>query len=665
MSRKLEPVDLFRFEWITNVVITSSGRFCAYNVKKVNPSSDGYSYSVCVKDFDRGTLTPYTQGIFEDKVAAINEQDVLILSKRGKDKDHQLYMLPIAGGEAKPLLKIKGGVQSARFSPDGRYVAAMVKLKEGENIEFEDRYAAEANPKTPLEPYEVKRLHYKQDGVGIWDQAFSEIALIEANSGEVLWHTTPPFFFHDFSFSHDGTILVATGKKSMDDRNFFDSLFLIEAATGKIHTLVDEKLALYSPNFSQDGEWVAAYGHDMAFQGATQTELYLVHVPDGLHRKIDLKEFPFSLSADGMSDMRSHEKIPGPLFAPDGSHVLVQYSAKGAVGLAVVDVNGKVEVLVGGDQEIFTYDYSSERGVIVYAATNYQSPNDLFAFSMASGVTTPITHLNEWLDDCDLATTASYFTRSKDGLELQGWVMKPSGSASPSAKFPVILQVHGGPHAMFSNSFSFEFQLLAAAGYAVVYGNPRGSSGYGQDFVKACCHDYGGGDYRDVMKILDAALAQDSQLDSERIGVTGGSYGGFMTNWIVGHTDRFKAAVTQRSISNWISFYGVSDIGYFFTEWEHHFSLDKGWTDPSYLWQISPLRYAKEVKTPLLIMHGEEDLRCPIEQAEQFYVALAMLGKTVSFWRFPKANHDLSRNGPPELRVARYQKMIDWFQKFV
>ncbi len=665
MSRKLEPADLYRFEWITNVVITPSGRFCAYNVKKVNPSGDGYSYTVWVKDFDRGTLTAYTHGSFEDKVSAINEKEVLLLSKRGKDKDPQLYVMPLEGGEAQSLLKIKGGAQRGRFSPDGRFVAALVKLKDGEGIEPAEGNAPDSTSKEPLLPYEVKRIHYKQDGIGLWDQTFSEIALIDTQTGEMRWHTTPPYSFNDFAFSPDGSYLIASGKKSLDDRNFFDSLFLIEVSTGKIRSLVDEKLVLYAPHFSPDGEWVAAYGHDMEFYGATQTGLYLIHVPDGLYRKIDLKDFPFSLSAEGMSDMRSHESIPGPLFTPDGSRVLVPFSAKGTVGLAEVDMHGNVEVLVGGDQEIFTYDYSAERGVIVYAATNPSVPNYLMAFSKASRATTPIVRLNEWLNDCSLATTETYFTRSKDGLELQGWVLKPSGNVSKSGKLPVILQVHGGPHAMFSYSFSFEFQLLAAAGYAVVYGNPRGSSGYGQEFVNACCHHYGDGDYCDVMKILDAALAGDSSLDQERIGVTGGSYGGFMTNWIVGHTDRFKAAVTQRSISNWVSFYGVSDIGYFFTEWEHHFTLDKGWADPSYLWQISPLRYAREVKTPLLIMHGEEDLRCPIEQAEQWYVALAMLGKTVSFWRFPKANHDLSRSGPPELRVARYEKMIDWFQQFV
>lgn len=199
------------------------------------------------------------------------------------------------------------------------------------------------------------------------------------------------------------------------------------------------------------------------------------------------------------------------------------------------------------------------------------------------------------------------FTTS-DGWPIQGWLLRPYGFKE-GKKYPFVLEVHGGPHAMYGQTYFHELQLLAAKGYVVLYTNPRGSHGYGQKFVDACRGDYGGKDYRDLMEAVDYALKSYSFIDETRMGVTGGSYGGFMTNWIVSHTNRFKAAVTQRSISNWLSFYGVSDIGFFFTKWEHGYNLLE---NPEKLWDFSPLKYAKNVETPLLILHGEQDLRCPI-----------------------------------------------------
>jgi len=203
--------------------------------------------------------------------------------------------------------------------------------------------------------------------------------------------------------------------------------------------------------------------------------------------------------------------------------------------------------------------------------------------------------------------------------------------------------------------------LLAAQGYGVLYVNPRGSHGYSQQFVDAVRGDYGGGDYVDIMAGLDYIIERNDWIDTARLGVTGGSYGGFMTNWIVGHTNKFKAAVTQRSISNWVSFFGVSDIGYYFNDWQHGLDI----TDVNKLWEISPLKYAGKVETPLLILHSENDLRCPIEQAQQLYITLKSMGKETEFVRFPEANHNLSRTGTPNLRIARLEEITNWFAKYL
>lgn len=248
-------------------------------------------------------------------------------------------------------------------------------------------------------------------------------------------------------------------------------------------------------------------------------------------------------------------------------------------------------------------------------------PGDLFRIAIHSGIEERLTRVNDpLLDEIEISVPESFWTEVEDGRRVQGWVMKPVGFKE-GVSYPAILEIHGGPHAMYSNSFFHEFQLLAAQGYTVIYTNPGGSRGYGQSFTNVVLGDYGGRDYTDLLSAVDEAILQFPFIHPERLGVTGGSYGGFMTNWIVGHTDRFRAAVTQRSISNWLSMYGVSDIGYSFTEDEVG---GNPWEDFELLWRQSPLAYVQQINTPLLILHGEQDLRCPIEQESsclQHYVA--------------------------------------------
>ncbi|UNO50861.1 alpha/beta hydrolase family protein [Alicyclobacillus acidoterrestris] len=237
--------------------------------------------------------------------------------------------------------------------------------------------------------------------------------------------------------------------------------------------------------------------------------------------------------------------------------------------------------------------------------------------------------------------------------------MRPAGFQAGKT-YPVILEIHGGPQLNYGYAMFHEMQWFAANGYAIVYTNPRGGKSYGQTFVNAVRHHYGEQDAADVINGLDAALERFDFLDKNRVAVTGGSYGGFMTNWLIGHTNRFFAAVSQRSISNWISFYGCSDIGPLFVESQLVESAKENLTR---LWEMSPLKYAQRVTTPLLLLHSENDLRCPIEQAEQFYTWLRSQGKETQLVRIPNASHGLSRNGKPSLRIKRLEAIFDYIDE--
>jgi dipeptidyl aminopeptidase/acylaminoacyl peptidase len=250
---------------------------------------------------------------------------------------------------------------------------------------------------------------------------------------------------------------------------------------------------------------------------------------------------------------------------------------------------------------------------------------------------------------------------STDGQTVHGWLMKPAGF-SQRKRWPLVLEVHGGPETMFAATFFHEFQVLAARGYAVLYTNPRGSKGYGEAFTARIFADWGNQDAADCMAAVEAA-ADARWVDSDRLGVTGGSYGGFMTAWLVGHTNRFQAAVSQRGCYNFSSFYGTSDIG----PWFGDYILGGPVYEREALYrERSPLTYAPQMQTPLLLIHSEQDLRCPIEQAEQLFVQLRRIGKAeVEMVRFPEESHNLSRSGRPDRRIERLERIVGWFDKYL
>ncbi|MBA2277885.1 MAG: S9 family peptidase, partial [Chloroflexia bacterium] len=269
-------------------------------------------------------------------------------------------------------------------------------------------------------------------------------------------------------------------------------------------------------------------------------------------------------------------------------------------------------------------------------------------------------HNQELLGEIHLSAPQELKVSAPDGKSIQAWILPPPGFDETSGvKHRLITQIHGGPHAMYGDALFHEMQLMAARGYAVLYCNPRGSVGYGEDFATTTRGRWGESDMPDVMASVDAAVAL-GWIDDQRLGLTGGSYGGYLTNWIIGHSDRFKAAVTQRCVANFASFFGTSDIGYDFGE--HEFG-GVPWNDSDLLRKHSPITYVESMNTPLLILHSEQDLRCPIEQAEQLFTSLKFLGREVAFVRFPEEGHDLSRSGKPSRRLARLHHLIGWFDR--
>ncbi|EKP94262.1 S9 family peptidase [Thermaerobacter subterraneus] len=467
-----------------------------------------------------------------------------------------------------------------------------------------------------------------------------------------------------------------------------------------VRKLTSSDIDVYEALPSPDGRWIAVRGQDARrYRAYSNTHLYLI-AADGSQRRCLTAEADLTVGDESVNDVVG-EAGATLAWAPDGSGLYALVSRRGEVQLYWFGVDGTIRPLTGGPQVLRGISLDREGRRCAYLRLTATDPGEIWvadlpaldepaaappaaaardATSAGPGASAAgaaawqgaarnghpvltgrrLSRANDgWLARIQVVEP-EHFTFESDGNVLDGWLIRPVGF-EPGKKYPAILQIHGGPMAMYGYAFFHEFQLLAARGYAVFYTNPRGSQGYGQAFCAAIRGDWGNRDYRDLMTFVDAVLERYDFIDRQRLGVAGGSYGGYMTNWIVTHTDRFRAGVTMRCVANEHSFFGTSDIGFY-----DLFDLDlPPWEDPLRYLEMSPIHHIARCKTPLLVMHAEMDLRCPIEQAEQIYTALKVLGVPTEFVRFPDESHGLSRGGQPWHRVYRLDRIVDWFDRYL
>jgi dipeptidyl aminopeptidase/acylaminoacyl peptidase len=360
-----------------------------------------------------------------------------------------------------------------------------------------------------------------------------------------------------------------------------------------------------------------------------------------------------------LSDARDPFAPQPPRITPDGK-VLATTSRYGRVEVVQFGRNQAApSVLVGGDREVAAFSVSRDGKRLAFVASDPTHPYEVFSVASDGREQRLSCENDAFLETVELAPAEPFQVTSNDGETVHGWIIKPAGF-SARKQWPLVLEVHGGPEAMYAATFVHEFQVIAAQGYGVMFTNPRGSKGYGEAFAARIFADWGNQDAADCMAAVDFST-QLRWVDDSRIGVTGGSYGGYITAWLIGHSDRFRAAVAQRGLYNFSSFYGTSDIG----PWFGDYVLGGPVYERSALYlERSPLTYATRMRTPLLLIHSEQDLRCPIEQAEQLFAQLRRIGKcVVEMVRFPEESHNLSRSGRPDRRIERLQRIYGWFDR--
>lgn len=638
MSRGMLPTDLFRIQWVSDARLSPDGRLVAFTVTCLDEEADDYRSAIWVVPADGATPpSRFTGGAGKDSAPRWSPDGARLafLSDR-EDGKTQVYVIDVTGGEAHKLTAIPQAAGAPVWSPDGTRLVTVVRTG------GEEEGSKQGKPKTPPGRV-ITTLKYRANGEGFTYDRRRHLFVVDVVAGETRqltdgdWDDTQP------AWSPDGRrVAFVSARHDSRDHDHAVDIFLVDAAGGEPMRLTPGGGACALPAWSPNGGAIAYLGYTDAEDSPRNSRLWLVPAAGGVPRCLTM----------GFDRGLEISDTAAPIWRTDGTALVVGVQDRGTVGVVQVQVaDGRVMPLVFGRRSVASYSVAGT--AVAFTASEPHRPAEVYVCT-ARGER-QVSDLNaDWRAEVELPEP-EHFTLQSDGVEIDAWVMRPAGF-EPGRRYPTLLNIHGGPFAQYGWAFFDEFQVQVGAGYAVIGCNPRGSSGREEAFARAIIGCPGEPDSADVLATLDEALRRYDFLAPTRLGLLGGSYGGYLTGWIVGHTDRFVAAVPERGLYNRYSKDGTSDI------WSGYTYLRvRQWEDPELYWRYSPIAYVRNIRTPLLLLHSEEDLRCPIEQAEQLFVALKQMGREVRFVRFPGENHELSRSGKPSHRVQRFGYILDWF----
>jgi dipeptidyl aminopeptidase/acylaminoacyl peptidase len=645
-ARGVTPEDYFAFKAINDVRFSPDGATIAFVMGSVDQKQNRRYNSIWTVSADgsreASPLTTSVQSSTSPRWSP-DGKAIAFLSARpapgdsaGETTRNQVWSLPLNGGEPRRLTNLRNGVNSFSWSPDGTRLLCVSASGPSDQA------------KSPSDVRHYFHANYKFNDSGWFDDKRTHIWVVDIADGSAKqltsgdnWNDTDP------QWSPDGKKIAfvsdRTGKEFDEGRN--KDIWVIDAAGGSLTKISQSAEPDNSPRWSPDGKTIA----------------FLNRLQERAHPKIWL-----AASQGGAAPRQAADAldfIPSGLrWAEEGRALYFETGVKGESHVFRADVaTRRLTQVTSGSRTIRLVDINDKTGRLAYAVNDPVHLDDVYVAGRDGRNEKQLTHINAALwKDLKLSPVERVAFKGADGWDVDGFLMKPIGWEA-GKKYPMILTIHGGPAGMYGYDWFHEVQVYAARGWAVFFTNPRGSTGYGEKFDRGVQLEWGGKAYVDIMNGVDAVLAKNSWIDKDRLGVTGGSYGGFMTNWIVSHTNRFKAAVTLRSISNFISDDGTRDGAYGHSDDFGGDIFDRFET----YWDASPLKYVKNVKTPTLVLHSDMDFRVPIEQGEQWFRALRHFGVPSEIVFFPRENHNLTRTGEPVHLVESIKWQVYWFDRFL
>jgi dipeptidyl aminopeptidase/acylaminoacyl peptidase len=649
--RAISADDVYRLRYVSDPRISPDGTQVAYVVTWVDEADRTIYHSRLMLAAVDGSRPPrsLTSGAQRDSAPrwSPDGRDLAFLSTRAAERP-QLFLLPLAGGEPRQLTHLEHGAGAAVWSPVGDCLAFSARV---DDPNIAPREGQADKPGQPPRVKLITRVHHKADGEG-FQEATRRHLFVQRLDGEPRQITAGDWDDSAPAWSPDGQQLAFISNRERDrDLTFFSAVWVVRVNGGRARRLTAQAGNAAAPAWSPDGASIAYLGHERGWTYGARTELLVVAVAGGARRAVSGPDDQLENSA--LSDARDPAAAQPPCWTPDGRELLCLVSREGRVSVVAFATNGGRRPIVDAEREVASFSVAADGQQLACLISDPLHPYEVFTDRQISFENAG------WLDEVEVAPVEPVQVSSTDGQPVQGWLMRPPGR---KGRQPLVLEIHGGPEAMYAWTFMHEFQVLAARGYAVLYTNPRGSTGYGEAFTARIGSDWGNQDAADCLAAVETASRLDG-IDPRRLGVTGGSYGGFMTAWLVGHSNRFSAAVAQRGCYNFVSFYGTSDIGPWFGD---YILGGPVYEREAQYRERSPLTYARDIRTPLLLIHNESDLRCPVEQAEQLFVQLRRLNHVpTELVRFPEESHNLSRSGRPDRRVERLEQIVGWFDRYL
>ena len=650
-SNIFEPIDVFDLEYVSNTQISSNGDKVLYQRNFNDIMTDESFSNIWLINYDGTNNRPITTGNFKDNSPKWSNKGDKFIFKSNREGKSQIFLYDLNNNSIQKLTNYQYSIESIQWSPDDNYIlfSSFIDSERDTLIEMPDK---PKGAKWNDPPVEISDLNYRYDSSGYRKPGEVQFFTIPINGGtprQISNIKPEKRAGQGVWLGNDKVIFSANLNEDSDYNTNNSEIFVLNLDSGEHKALTSRNGPDYSPKVSHDNSMIAYLGYDDEYLGYQQNSIYIMN-SDGSDK------YKIQLDID--------RNISNIYWSGDNKKIFFQFDDKGVTRIASTTLDGKFKKEVdevGGLS--FSRPYSG--GFFSLSKNNRYSFTYGTAYNPADvavgyrGSKKRLTNLNKDLFDYKKLGNVEeiWYDSSYDGKMIHGWIVKPPNFDS-SKKYPLILEIHGGPHTNYGFHFSSEVQLFASKGYVVLYTNPRGSTSYGKEFANLIHHNYPSQDYDDLMSGVDYVIEK-GYIDESNLFVTGGSGGGVLTSWIVGKTDRFAAAVVAKPVINWYSFVLYADnIGYFYKYWFKDFP----WDDPESYLKRSPISYVGNVSTPTMVLTGEKDYRTPMAESEQFYAGLKLNKVETMLVRIPNANHGIASK--PSNLIAKVNAIIAWFEKY-